>query len=92
MHRSKYITIWLDASDIYCLTRATRSPDLNIFENVWMIVRHVDAHGRQYANINYLTDTIQATVVSIDLRTQTILYKSIPRWLIFVIKKGGASI
>lgn len=93
VHNSEYTRAWLDSNDVHVLPWPARSPDLNIIENVWgAMARHVYAHGRQFADVDGLTDAIQSAWNSIATTYVKNLYHSIPRRLISVIKKKGGSI
>ena len=69
----------------------SRSPDLNIIENVWgLLARKVYANGRQFKDLNSLTEAVAKAWDAIDEDYLKKLYQSLPKRLVEVIERRGA--
>ena len=68
----------------------SRSPDLNIIENVWgLLARKVYANGRQFKDLNSLTEAVAKAWDAIDEDYLKKLYQSLPKRLFEVIERRG---
>jgi hypothetical protein len=61
IYRSAKVKSWFERNKIRTLTWPSRSPDLNIIENLWSdLARKVYRNGHQYSCVNELKDVIVA--------------------------------
>ena len=90
VHRSAATTAWKEQQAIETLTWPSQSPDINIIENVWRLIklrlerRLEDIRNR--ADLIMIVKEIWADISSDDIKS---LYKSIPKRLKAVIKAKG---
>lgn len=71
----------------------SRSPDLNIIENVWSMLARIVYDNRQYANSDDLWSAIDAAATEININQREALeslFKSIPKRLLACVELKGA--
>ena len=91
IHVSAHTRNWLEANDISCLGWPSRSPDLNIIENVWgVMAQRMYMDGKTYSNREELQNAVHDSWDSIETSFLQSLYNSIPSRLNAVIASGGA--
>ena len=92
VHRANYTKNFLEEKNVKALDWPAKSPDLNVIENVWgQMARRVYAEGRHFESLSELGEAIGEAWDAIDLEYLPSLYKSIPRRLVSVIEKKGAT-
>lgn len=95
IHVSNQTLTWMSQAGIATMKWPSRSPDLNIIENVWSLISSIVYDGRQYSNKADLWVSIQRAVEVINTEKRAsldALFESIPKRLLDVIDKKGAKI
>ena len=91
IHRSQYTKKWLKDKNVDFIAWPSRSPDLNIIENVWgLLARKVFPSGKQYQDLETLAAAVGKAWLEIDEDYLEKLYQSLPRRLIQVLDRRGA--
>jgi transposase len=68
IHGSKLTTQWFQLKEIELLSWPSRSPDLNLIENLWRILASkVYANGRQFASMKELKARIKTCWEEIEV-------------------------
>ena len=79
-------------NNIETLNWPSRSPDLNIMENLWgILVRSVYENGRQFSSKEELKNAILFSWANINKKDIKSLYDSIPNRIFEVIKNNGGT-
>lgn len=93
IYTAKVIKDWFRNENMQVLDWPALSPDLNIIENAWgWLTRAVYGGGKQYSSSNELICAIHRHWNAMPMSVVKNLYKSMPKRLIEVIKKGGNAI
>lgn len=88
VYTSNYMLSWLEANEVNLLEWAAKSPELNIIENVWgLLAQMIHAYGRQFDNVEELTDAVHSCWLRVTATYIRGLYESILRRLFSVIKQ-----
>lgn len=92
-HVSKSTRDWLSANSIATFDWPSRSPDLNIIENVWKLMSDIIYDGKvQFNTIDELWCAIDEATTRINtdfFEKVDNLFKSIPKRLVSVIQSRG---
>lgn len=92
IHNSTITKAWLKDNKVTVLDWPSKSPDMNIIENVWgILVRRVYAGGKQFDNIMDLKRAIIEAWDSITVSEIQKLYDSIKTRVFELIKANGGS-
>lgn len=92
IHNSASTRAWLSSKKVRVLPWPARSPDLNPIENVWgYLARRVYAHGRQFATVAELQQTIFEEWDAIPQDYLRTLTESMPNRIFNTIRNGGNS-
>lgn len=90
IHTARGVKTWFANNNVRVLPWPSRSPDLNIVENIWAIlVKRVYDGGRQYESIHELRealDTVWANVCQTEIQA---LFVSMPNQVFEVIRTNG---
>jgi len=90
IHTAKVVQEWFRQNDIAVLDWPSKSPDLNIMENLWgLLVRRVYANGKQFDTRAELKTALIAAWASLGEETIAPLYASLPRRVFELIKAQG---
>lgn len=92
IHVSKCMKKFFQEIDFKLLSWPSRSPDLNIMENVWKIISDIVYEGSQPENVSNLKDKITEAVSTINKsKKETIvgLYNSFRHRLTDLLKNNG---
>jgi len=91
VHRSLLICLWKKEHHISSFTRPAQSPDINVIENVWKVVKvHVQ---KDLSHIKSRKDLIESVLKAWSKLHRTYirqLYESIPRRIRSVIAQKGS--
>lgn len=86
---------WLSHSGLQTMQWPSRSPDLNIIENVWAMLSSIVYDGKQYNSKESLWIAIQKATEKINTEHREwleSLYDSMPRRILAVLDNKGAKI
>jgi transposase len=93
VHTAKPVKAWIAASGIKLLDWPANSPDMNIIENLWAIVKRelydIRRFPKEAGSLDDLWRRLQEVWYSIPLDTIRRLYKSIPTRIEEVIRSHG---
>jgi transposase len=88
VHTAKAVKNYFEQNNINVLPWPARSTDLNIIENVWgQLARNVYRNCRQYNSVEELKIAIREDWNEISRKHLKILFKSLPKRMLEVIKK-----
>ena len=87
LHKTEIANDWLRYNQVLAIDWPSYSPDLNLIENVWAIMKRRLAS--QHLTLNNLEEVVQMTWISITLETVSKLYESMPERVQQVIKNKG---
>lgn len=91
-HSSKLTKAWFDTSKVRVLSWPSKSPDLNLIENLWgILVREVYRNGRQFSNVQELKDAILASWERVEKVSLKKLLDSMPNRTFEVIANQDGS-
>lgn len=89
-HASRMTKAWKENNNIPTLTWPAQSPDVNIIENIWLLLKNqVKRHMMNIDTVDDLKAVLQHAWLSIPLMYIQNLYSSIPRRLQLVIRSKG---
>lgn len=89
-HVSRQSKRWKTDNDIPTLTWPPQSPDLNIIENVWKVLKHrVQRRIGDIQSAEDLKTVVQETWTSLQLHYIQSLYQSLPKRLRTVLRAKG---
>lgn len=93
IHAAKLTKAFLKDRNIETLDWPSKSPDLNVIENVWgVLARRVYANGRQFSTVFELQKVIAMEWARIDQEYVRKLIKSMPKRMRMVLCHKGAPI
>lgn len=93
VHVSRSTKAWLASKNISLLAWPSRSPDLNIVENIWdNMSKRMYSGGKVYRNVSELRIAINEAYESIPDSLLLSLYSSIPRRLMSLAERKGNTI
>jgi len=89
-HASHATKPWKDRNQIPCLPWPAQSPDINIIENVWLLMKnYVKRNIPNITTVNELRDVLMCAWKSTSITYIQRLYRSIPRRIQKVIRSRG---
>jgi hypothetical protein len=89
-HESRRTNQWKTENDIPTLEWLPQSPDLNIIENVWTVIKtNVQRRIDDIRNAENLKTVVAAIWTSLQLHYIRSLYDSLPRRLRVVLRARG---
>lgn len=92
IHTARVVKSWIQEQNVTLMEWPPYSPDLNIIENVWgWMTRKVYESGRQFEDIQSLTDAINTAWREVSLNYLKSLYDSLTDRIYEVISKNGGS-
>ena len=92
IHNSLLCKKFLSNNNIETLHWPSRSPDLNIMENLWgILVRSVYENGRQFSSKEELKNAILFSWANINKKDIKSMYDSMPNRIFEVIKNNGGT-
>ncbi len=88
-HTAKKTINFFSDKKIKILPWPSKSPDLNIIENVWHMLSCQIYNGKKYENLNTLWMELQKCADSLDPAKITSLYDGMPSRCTKLIQNGG---
>jgi len=92
VHVSRLVQQYPKKANVQTLMWLSKSPDLNIFEDVWKIISGMVYDGPQLNSVNELERKISDVIHTINNEKRQLiidLYGSIRRWLCKVLASNG---
>jgi hypothetical protein len=89
IHTAAIVTEYLHQNHIVKLDWPTKSPDLNIMENIWHLMEMEIFHNRQYRSRQQLIMAIEECARNFSARTISALYSSLPGRMLKVVEAHG---